>query len=178
MQRQDIVSGLKNSVERGYSLDLAVQSFVNAGYNKQDVEDSAKVLGYSGGLIFQSGAIQQQVSQQSSSPLQAPQNYPPQQIQPQKLPPRQNIQEISQAIKSPQQALLQYPLSPSPLQQNSQINIPYQGIKKEKSWIARNWIIILLVVVLASLITGLLLSVFYKEGVVDFLKSIGINLSE
>ncbi len=48
MERQEITAGLKNALERGYSLELAVQSFINAGYNRQDAEDSAKSLSREG----------------------------------------------------------------------------------------------------------------------------------
>ena len=41
-EKPEIIAGLKNAVERGYSLEQALQSFINSGYNKQDVLDSAK----------------------------------------------------------------------------------------------------------------------------------------
>ena len=44
MEKPEIVAGIKNAVERGSSLEKAKQSFINAGYNKADVEDSAKSL--------------------------------------------------------------------------------------------------------------------------------------
>ena len=45
MARQDIVSGLRNAVERGYSIDVAISSFVNSGYKKDEVTEAAAYLG-------------------------------------------------------------------------------------------------------------------------------------
>ena len=50
MERSDITAGLRSAISRGYSLDFAKKSFINAGYNSQDVEDSANSL--SDGLKF------------------------------------------------------------------------------------------------------------------------------
>ena len=45
MAREDIVSGLRNAVERGYSIDVAISSFINSGYKKDEVTDAAAYLG-------------------------------------------------------------------------------------------------------------------------------------
>ena len=51
MEKQEITAGLKAAVEKGYSLEVAKRSFINAGYNAQDVEDSSKLLmGYTSTL--------------------------------------------------------------------------------------------------------------------------------
>jgi len=41
MMREDILTGLKNAIERGYSIKQAKQSFINAGYNVKEVEEAA-----------------------------------------------------------------------------------------------------------------------------------------
>ncbi len=43
-EKPEIVAGLKNAVERGYPLQQAIQSFINSGYNRQDVLDSANII--------------------------------------------------------------------------------------------------------------------------------------
>ena len=48
VQKPEIVEGIKNAVERGSSFEKAKQSFINAGYNLDDVEDSARALTGSG----------------------------------------------------------------------------------------------------------------------------------
>lgn len=46
MQRPELVGGLKRALERGYSLEQAKNSFISAGYNIEDIEDSiAELLG-------------------------------------------------------------------------------------------------------------------------------------
>jgi len=44
--REDIAAGLKNAFERGESMEKAVQAFISAGYNKSEVEEAAKSLGF------------------------------------------------------------------------------------------------------------------------------------
>lgn len=44
MEKAEITAGIKNAISRGYSLEQAKQSFLNAGYNAEDVEDSVKIL--------------------------------------------------------------------------------------------------------------------------------------
>jgi len=40
----EIISGLRNALERGESLDKAAQTFLNAGYNPSDVRESVNVI--------------------------------------------------------------------------------------------------------------------------------------
>ncbi len=42
--REEIVAGLKNAMARGTSLEQAVQSFINAGYNSSEVSEAANFL--------------------------------------------------------------------------------------------------------------------------------------
>jgi hypothetical protein len=46
--KDEIQAGLKNALERGFSLDNAVQSFISAGYNPFEVKEAANSL--SGGV--------------------------------------------------------------------------------------------------------------------------------
>lgn len=48
--REEIISGLKNAMARGESLEKASQSFINAGYNQDDVQAAAEELKASGGM--------------------------------------------------------------------------------------------------------------------------------
>ena len=41
---EEILSGLRIALERGYTLDSAVQSFLNAGYNPAEVHEAAATL--------------------------------------------------------------------------------------------------------------------------------------
>ena len=44
MAKEEIIGGLKNAVERGESIDKAVQSFINAGYNANEVREAANLV--------------------------------------------------------------------------------------------------------------------------------------
>lgn len=44
MVRQDIVAGLNNALERGYSFEGAKQSLLNAGYSTEDVEEAGNYI--------------------------------------------------------------------------------------------------------------------------------------
>ena len=41
---EEILAGIKNAIERGYSLEQAVQSFINAGYNAMEVRNIAETF--------------------------------------------------------------------------------------------------------------------------------------
>ena len=47
--REDIVTGLKNAMQRGESLEKAMQSFINAGYNPIEVKQAAESI-YEGAI--------------------------------------------------------------------------------------------------------------------------------
>ncbi|MAH03253.1 hypothetical protein CMI39_00505 [Candidatus Pacearchaeota archaeon] len=42
--KEDILEGLKSAVSSGESLKLAMQSFYNAGYKKEEIEEAARDL--------------------------------------------------------------------------------------------------------------------------------------
>ena len=44
MVRDDIVGGLKNAIERGSGLEKAKATFVNAGYNADEVDEAGKFV--------------------------------------------------------------------------------------------------------------------------------------
>ncbi len=46
MVNTDLLEGLKVAISNGDNLQQAMQSFYNAGYDKRDIEESAKALQY------------------------------------------------------------------------------------------------------------------------------------
>ncbi|MEK6844539.1 MAG: hypothetical protein AABX83_03905 [Nanoarchaeota archaeon] len=80
--REDIVTGLKNAVQRGETLEKAVQSFINAGYNPVEVKQAAESI-YEGATsiinpetgkkVIQEQSLQQHVIQ-SSKQIPIPEN--------------------------------------------------------------------------------------------------------
>ncbi len=47
----DIIGGLKNAIEKGDTLEQAKQSFFNAGYSHDDVEEAARSLHSDSSLV-------------------------------------------------------------------------------------------------------------------------------
>lgn len=41
MVNEEILGGIKNAMERGHTFEKAIQSFINAGYNPQEVQETA-----------------------------------------------------------------------------------------------------------------------------------------
>jgi len=87
---EEIIAGLKNAMQRGDSLDKAVQSFINAGYNPVEVRQAANDLSSGASTILfqepETHPMQQQFQQPRLLPLlpQSPQQY----LQ----PPRESMQ--------------------------------------------------------------------------------------
>lgn len=85
MIKEEITAGLRQAIERGYSLEQAKQSFINAGYNSKDIEDSASSLG---GLLTSIPEIafpQKQQEEKQTSSIQT-QQISQTNIQTQQLP--------------------------------------------------------------------------------------------
>jgi len=50
----EIYAGLKNALERGSSLEEAIQTFINAGYNPREVREAGKMIsGEVSDIVFQ-----------------------------------------------------------------------------------------------------------------------------
>lgn len=73
MVREDIVAGLKNAVERGESLEEAKQSFISAGYSKEDVEEASSLIQSSSALLIGRGEDIPPLKIQSQTIQQKPQ---------------------------------------------------------------------------------------------------------
>ena len=48
--KEEIVAGMRNALEKGESIDTAVQTFINAGYNLFEVRAAAQMISSSGGI--------------------------------------------------------------------------------------------------------------------------------
>lgn len=86
--REDLVGGLKNALERGVSLEAAIQSFITAGYKDTDVREAARDLD-TGSVYMEQAA--KPVASPLSRPLPVmpqPTQRPAQRPQPQYQPPR------------------------------------------------------------------------------------------
>jgi hypothetical protein len=45
MVNEDIITSLKNAIEHGETLELAIETAISSGYNRREVEDAAKFIG-------------------------------------------------------------------------------------------------------------------------------------
>ncbi len=73
MVNEEILSGLRNSLERGISLDQAAQSFINAGYSPAEVMEAVQTLS----SVSSSASGMQSSQQRSLQPLSSPQSSRP-----------------------------------------------------------------------------------------------------
>jgi uncharacterized membrane protein len=84
--RSDIISGLKNAMERGSTLQQAMQSFINAGYNPAEVQQAAQSISQGITQVINPAALQRKPAQ----PAQPPQTTP----QPPAQPTKQEIRRL------------------------------------------------------------------------------------
>lgn len=68
--KDDLASGIKNALERGYSMDQAVQSLINAGYSPNDVREAQQ--------IFSRGSVSSTIYPQTTAPESVAMNSPSQ----------------------------------------------------------------------------------------------------
>tara|TARA_Y100000310_G_C20687731_1_gene820201 strand:+ start:1535 stop:2191 length:657 start_codon:yes stop_codon:yes gene_type:complete len=126
--RDEIVSGIKNAIDRGSTMDQAVNSFINAGYNPVEVKQAASFL--TSGATSIAGPNQQDVQKLPSNqqPQAQPKPEQPAQPQPTQTKPTQTpAQSATQVQTQPAQAQAQpkpeQPTQPAqPVQTQPQTN--------------------------------------------------------
>jgi len=167
MPNEEIITALKNGTQQGESLQDAIQTLINSGYNPQEVQEASN---YIGGIlsqlhpnqedelitpesksVFRNIMPQNQISpQQIQNTTQTPQkNYPPLIPQPNqynRLPPKHpSTPTIPQTINP------QYPIK--------QKNVPIQSLKipiKKQSYTKEITLLIILILLVGILITTIL----------------------
>jgi hypothetical protein len=176
--RDEIWAGLKNAIERGATLDQAIESFISAGYNPVEVREAANSLGFGAvGMLNPNTTEQAKKTNESENELpnlpqvsiaQPPKELTTAQLQdtagqpPQKMlyvpteqkyerPPAEQVQQPQQNLQSMQNVLQ--------LQKTQVGYIPHEGADSTR----KKKIIILLVFLL--ILTGTLIAVvlFWKD---------------
>ena len=71
MTSEDIIGGMKNAMARGSSLKDAMQSFYNAGYKKEDIEEAARKIQSQSEQIQQNQIIPQNKNNQVNQPTKS-----------------------------------------------------------------------------------------------------------
>jgi len=77
MVNQEIIGGLKNALDRGESLEKAAQSFVNAGYNPNEIKEAVSQLSRNATNIISQSEKSKEISpqqNQQSKPIQTNQS--------------------------------------------------------------------------------------------------------
>jgi len=153
-EKSEIIAGLKNAVERGYPLEAAIQTFINSGYNRQDVLDSAKNINEAViSKLPTESAQQPPIQTQTPQPLtQAAQ--PQQLAQQQPIQTQPTTQQTSKLIQQPQSQTL----TTKPIQE------------KKKSRLG--WILLLSGTLLILLVI-LIIFIFFKEQALSFFHKLG-----
>jgi len=146
MVREDILGGLRLALSKGQSLPNAMQSFYNAGYQKEEIEEAARAL---------ASTIAQQNYQQS---IQQP-------IQKLVQAPKQAFQPPPNLVKKPPMIIQ----SPPPISQKrieaQQVVSSYQEPKQRRV----DFVTVILVVILVLLLGALVSVFFFKPQIVEFL---------
>ena len=95
MEKPDIIRGIKSALDRGFSIEKIINSYLKAGYNKEDVIDSAKRVASDLGIELPTSIIAQKpVKLIFKSPL-----------------PTKNLM-IKPRLQAPQQRAVQLPQRP------------------------------------------------------------------
>jgi len=151
MVRQDIMAGLKNALERGYSLEQAQVSLINSGYNQNEINEASNFLTSGVAPVAQQPAVRR--AQVPAQPAQ--QRQPVAQPQPVQ---RAQVQQPAQVMQPPAQ--------PMPPQRPAQ---QAQPAKPKKPF---PWKIVILVIILLAIIAALVLGFIYRQGIIDFISGL------
>ncbi|MEK6926847.1 MAG: hypothetical protein AABX11_00290 [Nanoarchaeota archaeon] len=170
---EDLIGGIRNALERGYSLDKIISSFINAGYSPEEVQDAAKVFSSGASNLIShpipapnlSTLPQKLTSTPISTPIKEPINLPKQNLilqKPGTLP-------IRQTPFSPQLS----PIMPSPQNSPGMLSAPtpstpYYQPNSKKSSKGTIFLLVFLLLFLSALLAGLIL---FKDKIAQILVS-------
>jgi len=179
MVNEDIVTALKNAIERGESLQIAMRVAVNSGYNPREIEEASKFV--AGGTLQQ---IQPNPEEQLTMPehksliprkatpiKKQPLSQPPPQPPPIQQPPHPPLRQPP-AQQPPHPPLRQPPIQQPPHRQIQQLpaknahQLPQelQEEKPKKSWTRE----IILFSILLILVGVLVATIIFREKILGF----------
>jgi len=148
---KDIYEGLRNALSRGYSLQIAMTSFHNAGYKKEEIEEAARAL-----------------HQHPSTPLSHPEKPVPKEMQKpvHKVSTKKPVlkQKPTEIKKPVPKTIEQKPA----MQKPGQVISKYEEKPKQKSKLGLILIILALIIILLGIVTIIL----FRKEVMDLISSI------
>ncbi len=194
---EEIVSGLRNAVERGITIESAVRSFINAGYDEREVREASQRLMQGAGMIANtmiSPPIQNEkvpIKKPNANNIQSPQksylmdsqkNVAPAFLQQTKQVAKQNGAPSTMLSKLPAKSLPepiqpeQYLLAkkpdntPSPLANYVPDSLPKLSPANVPA--SSNKKIIILIIITIILIAIAILSIVLKEQIIESIDKI------
>jgi|SRR3989344_4365497 len=153
---EEIAGGIKNAMERGATLEQAVQSFISAGYNPVEVRQAAQSLSY---LPQTLRPAERQMPDRQENPI-LPEEP--------RAPLRQIPQQPSQQTQQPVQQTNVQSLNQVPSVQQRFDSSNFARVKPKSN---KSFLIIVLVLILLLLIGGLVYMIFYGKELLDSLLS-------
>ncbi len=163
MAKEDIIRGLEGAMAKGETLERAMYSFYNAGYNKQDVEEAARALSIH--LSVQESRVPVKAILQIQKPAQKITQEIPQQktiVPLEELKPKQSLQPLEQ-LKSLEN--LAEEQEPKVVQDVSKYE-PKQKIN------SRTLLIVILSILLAILVGSLVGIFLFKDTLIKMFSGI------
>tara|TARA_Y100000034_G_scaffold120677_1_gene163897 strand:+ start:3553 stop:4050 length:498 start_codon:yes stop_codon:yes gene_type:complete len=162
MANEEIITGLRNAIDHGDSLQKAVEIMINSGYNALEVKEASKYIG-GGSLHMQQPKPEEHLTMPSKKPgflSKLKPNFskkPKQQIKApiQKPQPAPQTQQVQQ----PMQSLNQQPQQSKPLAKQLQ-KIKPKGRSHLKE--------IILVAVLLALIGILTMTIIFRSSILGW----------
>lgn len=165
MVRYDILAGIKNAVERGYSIEKARQSLINAGYSVNEVNEAINYI--TGGVSSRmslpqsqqpENKNQQQTSQKNNSNMSM--NKPMMNNQQKQ---EDNKKDMNENTKN----------NEKDHHDNMISNTSYQkAFEKQKTHGHFPWKIVILVIILLILIGALGAVILFKDTIISYLNSV------
>lgn len=146
--KDEIQAGLKNAIERGSSLEEAVQSFIAAGYNPVEVKEAANSIN--------SGATSVITPKRDAIPVPSPSQQP---MQMQQQEPQSFQSDSSSLSDLNSHELLQ---QAQPISQQAKPLEIQEKSKKQK-------VTAMIVIILILLVAGLL-ALFFNKQILDLFK--------
>ena len=156
---EDVMPGLKNALDRGDSMESAVQSFINAGYDPEEVRQASKML--------LSGTDPYTLKQTQQPQTQSPNDLPKAPGQTKQTQQNQQSQQNTQN-QHQQNNQQNEDQKKTQNQQNQQRQSPIIKPKKSGSF---KWIVISLIA-LILLLGSLIVFLVFREQIIDMLSGL------
>jgi hypothetical protein len=168
MVNEEIITGLKNAIERGETLENAMQVMLNSGYNAKEVKEASVFIG-TGILNIQQPRPAEHLAMPEKKSFFSRFNKPQQQ---QQLNQQQTTQQNSQQSQPNKQQNKQQYYIPNPIQQPIQEQV-YSGpisneIRKIKPTRQGYLKEIILLITLLVLVGILIVTIVFKNTILDW----------